>query len=593
MTVSTLTHPMGSTLTKSGATFRVWAPNADAVSVIGSFNEWKPDAHPMQKDETGHWQTDIPKVKAGAEYRYHITNGDREFSRNDPYARDVTSSVGNSLVVDPGFDWGDDDFTMPPLNELVVYELHIGTFHDSEHQGPGTFDSAIQRLDHLKKLGINCLEIMPIAEFAGDFSWGYNPAHIFAVESAYGGPEAFKRFVKAAHKAGMGVILDVVYNHFGPSDLDLWQFDGWSENDKGGIYFYNDDRSKTPWGDTRPDYGRPEVRAFLRDNAMMWLEEYRVDGLRYDATVYIRKAELDGEILEDGWKVCQAINGEVRERFPDKILIAEDLQDDPALTADIAQGGAGFHAQWCSRFVHPVREAVSTSEDDHRSMSEVAKAVAHDFNGDPFQRIIYSESHDEVANGKQRVVSEIQPDQPRDWYARKRSGLAAAIVYTAPGVPMIFQGQEFLEAGWFEDTTPVDWDLKDEYPTVVRLYRDLIALRRDKGGHSRGLLGWGCRVTRVDEEKNVLAFHRFEHGGDGDDVMVIANFSNEVLEGFRVGLPSAGEWQERLNSDWATYGRDFKSPRAGAIEAEDTAWDDLPASAELRLPAYSVVVLTR
>ena len=125
---------------------------------------------------------------------------------------------------------------------------------------------------------------MPVMEFAGDFSWGYNPAHIFAVESGYGGPDALKDLVKQAHRRGLALIVDVVYNHFGPSDLDLWQFDGWSENGKGGIYFYNDDRSSTPWGDTRPDYGRDEVRRFIHDNAMMWFYDFHVDGLRFDMT---------------------------------------------------------------------------------------------------------------------------------------------------------------------------------------------------------------------------------------------------------------------------------------------------------------------
>ncbi len=143
-----------------------------------------------------------------------------------------------------------------------------------------------------EELGINAVEVMPVTEFPGDFSWGYNPAHPFAVESIYGGPDAFKRFVKAAHEHGIAVIVDVVYNHFGPSDLDLWQFDGWSENEKGGIYFYNDRRSQTPWGETRPDYGRGEVRQYLRDNALMWLEEYHADGLRWDMIPYIRTSRV-------------------------------------------------------------------------------------------------------------------------------------------------------------------------------------------------------------------------------------------------------------------------------------------------------------
>lgn len=585
---------MGCVLGKQGAAFCLWAPHAEAVSVVGSFNDWNSERHPMERGDDGLWRTFVPGVEAGQEYRYLLVHEGQELSKNDPYARDVTSSVGNSVVVDLAFDWEGDDFTLDPFNELVIYELHVGTFRDSEHSGPGTFESAVSRLGHLKKLGVNCIEVMPVAEFAGDFSWGYNPAHIFAVESAYGGPAGFQRFVKACHQHGIGVILDVVYNHFGPSDLDLWQFDGWSENGKGGIYFYNDERSKTPWGDTRPDYGRPEVRKFLRDNAMMWLQEYRVDGLRYDATLYIRTVEgPGGGPLEDGWRLCQAINGEIRDRFPGKILVAEDLQDEAALTAGIEQGGAGFHAQWCSRFVHPVREAIRATDDEGRSIASLAEAIAHDFNGDPFQRVIYSESHDEVANGKQRVVSEIQPEAPHDWHARKRSTLAAGLVFTSPGIPLVFQGQEFLETGYFQDTVPVDWDLREEHRSVVRLYRDLIALRRNLSGTTTGLTGRGCRVTRVDEEKNVIVFHRYHEGGPGDDVVVVANFSHRSYESFRVGFPAPGDWHERLNSDQTIYGDDFTSSRGEPVAAQETEWDQLPWSAELRLPAYSLLIYSQ
>ena len=157
------------------------------------------------------------------------------------------------------------------------------------------------RLGHLRDLGVNAIEIMPVGEFAGERSWGYNPAQIFSVETVYGGPLAFKQFVKRAHQEGIAVILDVVYNHLGPSDLDLWQFDGWSENNRGGIYFYNDDRANTPWGQTRPDYGRGEVRQYLLDNALMWLEEYHVDGLRFDCTEFIRSVNGSDDAEPTRW----------------------------------------------------------------------------------------------------------------------------------------------------------------------------------------------------------------------------------------------------------------------------------------------------
>jgi 1,4-alpha-glucan branching enzyme len=293
----------------------------------------------------------------------------------------VTNSVGNSLVLDPSFDWGDDDqFTMSAHNEFVIYEMHIGTFRRKKGGVPGTFLTAIKGLDFLKWLGVNAMEVMPPFEFAGDLSWGYNPAHPFAIETAYGGPKAFKTFVKEAHKRGIAVILDVVYNHFGPSDLDLWQFDGWSENGKGGIYFYNDWRSQTPWGDTRPDYGRPEVRRYLLDNALMWLSEYRCDGLRMDMVPYIRNVHANGNLgdnIMEGYSVVREINDAIRHHFPHKITIAEDMHTLSDITEDTTMGGFGYSSQWDAQFVHPMQEALKIADDDQRDMLKVEQAFLH------------------------------------------------------------------------------------------------------------------------------------------------------------------------------------------------------------------------
>jgi 1,4-alpha-glucan branching enzyme len=283
-------------------------------------------------------------------------------------------------------------------------------------------------LGYLKKLVINAIQIMPVGEFAGDRSWGYNPAHIFSVENAYGGPLAFKSFVQRAHQEGIAVILDVVYNHLGPGDLDLWQFDGWSENDRGGIYFYNDDRSTTPWGETRPDYGRGEVRQYILDNAYMWLEEYHVDGLRYDATIYIHTVNGSSDRdLPEGWSLLQAINNLIAQKFPGRIAIAEDLQNNKWLTQDIGAGGAGFGSQWDANFVHPIRQAVITPQDEQRSLAAIRDAICYRYNDDAFERVIYSESHDEVANGQARVPQEVNPKDPKGWYAQKRSTICTPI----------------------------------------------------------------------------------------------------------------------------------------------------------------------
>ena len=586
------TTQMGSVPHETGVTFRVWAPNAEFVSVVGTFNKWDKQADPMSRQDDGYWAADVEEAEAGDEYRYFLKNGKFETTRIDPYAREVTSSVGNGIIRNTDFDWENDAFELPPINELVIYEMHIGTFGEGKGAEVRTLQAATDKLDYLRRLGVNAVEIMPVSQFAGDRSWGYNPSNLFAVDTTYGGPDALKKFIKEAHAKGIGVIMDVVYNHFGPSDLDLWQFDGWSENGKGGIYFYNDWRSETPWGDTRPDYGRKEVRQFIFDHAMMWLTEFHMDGLRMDATVYVRSVHGPsdpGSDIPDGWALVQWINREMREKFPRKISIAEDLQDNEWLTKSPDEGGAGYTAHWCSQFVHPVRAVATAPTDDARSMSALAGAIVHRFNDDPFQRVIYSESHDEVANGKARVPHEIDAENSDGWFAQKRSTLAAVVTFTAPGVPMIFQGQEFLAGGWFQDTVPLDWDQQKDYRGIVRLYHDLISLRLNKKSLSRGLTGANINFVQLDESKDLCAYHRWHEGGAGDDVVIVVNFSNTPAKDLSVVFPQPGVWKLRLNSDWSGYSPDFSS------EAHDVVATEASESirATLSVPPYTALIFSQ
>ncbi len=585
---------MGAIVHEGGTAFRVWAPNATSVHVTGDFNEWSEDATRMDRDDAGFWYADVDGARDGQEYRYRIEGADGVVSRIDPYARAVTNSVGNGIVTDGAFDWGDDAFEMPAWNALVIYELHLGTFNRGEGEETGGFADVAERFDHLRRLGVNAIQIMPAAEFAGDVSWGYNPAHIFAVESAYGGPEAFKAFVKDAHAAGFAVILDVVYNHFGPSDLDLWRFDGTGEGEAGGAYFYQDHRAATPWGETRPDYGRPEVRQFIRDNALYWLDEFRVDGLRFDMTLYIRTISGDegneGDALPDGWSLMGWLNDEIAERFPGRITIAEDLRQLGAITGGTGDGGAGFGAQWDAGFVHPVREQLIVAEDDARSMGALAEALTRAYNGDPFQRVVYTESHDEVANGKARVPAEIGGEDAEDhWAAQKRATLGAVLVMTAPGIPMLFQGQEFLQGGWFDDTVPLDWDRAEDFHGIVRLWRDLIGLRLDRDGGAAGLLARDVDILLADEDRKLLAFHR--HGEGDDGVVVVMNFRAQAAEDVALSLPGEGAWRLRLNTDWSGYSRDFGDHGAHDLEAAEDGGDGHGAT--LSLGGYTALVYTR
>lgn len=586
---------MGAILHSKGVFFRVWAPHATHVFVTGDFNNWSDNDHEMTHEDNGYWGLNIATAKAGQQYKFILHTPSGILYKNDPYAKEVTSSAGNSIIVDPHFEWTDEDFKMPAWNELVIYEMHVGTFNAKEGK-PGTFDDVRERLPYLKALGINAIEIMPPTEFPGGYSWGYNPSHPFALESDYGGVQSFKQLVNAAHAQGIAVIMDVVYNHFGPGDLDLWQFDGWKEGDKGGIYFYQDWRSKTPWGENRPDYGRAEVRQYIRDNAMMWLEEYHTDGLRTDAIAFIRNVNGGSnpmEDLPDGWSLMKWINEEVKKRFPWKITIAEDLQNNEWITKPEAEGGEGFSTQWDAGFVHPIRQALIATNDAERNMEEVAGIIGHYYNNDAFHRVIYTESHDEVANGKTRVTEAIAPNDAQNWFAKKRSVLGAVITFTAPGIPMIFQGQEMLENGWFEDTRPLNWENYSEFRGIVKLYRDLIKLRRNLDGVTKGLTGQHTKILHVNNEDKVIAFHRWSEGGFKDSVIVILNFADKVHEHYNIGVPEEGLWKVRFNSDWEGYDASFGNHHTFDTETIEGVKDEQQYNIHVSLSPYNALILSR
>ncbi len=581
---------MGAIKYAGGAAFRVWAPNATSVAVAGDFNSWSTTANPLAADPSGGtWSVDVTGVDYGDAYQF-VINGN--LWRIDPWAKDVTNSVGNSVVYDESYTFG--SFTTPGWHDMVIYEMHVGTFNDSPGGNPGTWQSAINKLNHVQSLGANVVEVMPVAEFAGDFSWGYNPAHIFAPESIYGSPDDMKDFIDACHDRGIAVIIDVVYNHLGPSDLDLWQFDGWSVNNMGGIYFFQDWRASTPWGDTRPDYGRGEVRSFLKDNALYWLSTFHADGLRWDSTVNIRTQNNGGGgDIADGWSLMQYINNEIDSAASWKISIAEDLQNNAWLTRTTGAGGAGFDSQWDAAFVHPIRENIIESSDANRDMYEVRDAIAHYYNGDHLERVIYTESHDEVANGHSRVPEEIWPGNASSWYSKKRSTLGAGIVFTSPGIPMIFQGQEFLEDGYFADTDPLDWSKATTYSGIVDLYADLIDLRRNAGGKTAGLRGNNTNVHHVNNTNKIIAYHRWDSGGAGDDVIVVANFSGSGFASYNIGFPTAGTWKVRFNSDWSGYDAAFGNYNSYDTTAVSGAKDGMNYNANVGIGPYSIIILSR
>jgi 1,4-alpha-glucan branching enzyme len=583
---------LGSTPYPGGVTFRVWAPNAAAASVVRTAGQTTQTA-PLAPEPGGLWSADVDGAAAGDQYHYLL--GDQR--RLDPRAWEATNSVGESVVYDQAaFAWPAGGYTTPGWTELVVYELHVGSFNKVTADHVGTLADAADKLPYLHDLGVNAVELMPLGEFAGDSSWGYNPGLPFATESAYGGPDALKAFVAAAHGEGIAVILDVVYNHLGPSDNDLWAFDGALDGAPGGIYFYGPPRAHTPFGDTRPDYGRVEVRQYLRDNALAWLEHYDLDGLRFDATGYIRNIDGGGDPaqdLPDGWRLLTEINDEVDATQPWKLTIAEDMQDNDWLTRSTGTGGAGFDGQWDPDFVRRLRDVLAQPDDSSRDMAAVAGLISRRYSGRASARVIYTESHDADANGGTRVPTQIDPADPGSYWARKRSTLGAAIVFTAPGIPMIFQGQEFLESLWFSDDHPLDWTKAQANAGIVGLYRDLIRLRRDWSDTTRGLRGAGIDVHHVNGADKVIAYHRWDAGGPRDDVIVLANFSDRAYDGYAVGVPRAGTWRVRFNGDWPGYDPSFTGQASYDATATDDPADRQLWSTAVGLGPYTAVILSQ
>lgn len=495
------------------AQIRVWAPNAQQIEL-----ETGGRLSRMTQNETGWWTTDEPPIRHGVDYAFRV-DGEGPFP--DPRSAWQPEGVhGASRWVDHArFEWSDSAWQQPPLSSAVIYELHVGTFTPA-----GTFDSGIERLDHLVGLGVTHVELMPVAEFSGSRGWGYDGVDLFAPHHAYGGPEGLKRFVDACHHRRLAVLLDVVYNHLGPSGNYLDRF---------GPYFT--DRYKTPWGQAvnldGPD--SDEVRRFFIDNALMWLGDYHIDGLRIDAVHAIVDTSAI-HFIEQLAAEVRLLEAHLGRRL---VLIAESDLNDPRVVRPRALGGYGTDAQWNEDFHHAMHAALTGERDgyyaDFGSLGQLAKVMteglvydgcysayrrrrhgrsAAGLSGHQFVGCL--QNHDQVGN---RAVGErtshlLSPEQLK---------IGAALVLTAPFIPMLFQGEEwaagtpflyftdhqdpalgeavrrgrreeFAAFGWDPETVPdpqaaetfdrskLDWNepTREPHRDVLDWIRSLIELRR-------------------------------------------------------------------------------------------------------------------
>lgn len=576
----TLEHaPIGATPTTSGTVFKVWAPNATSVAIRGDFNGWLEAGMTKVGD---YWIKREGAAQPGSEYKYYL-NGN--LWRPDPRARSLNAGSNlNSVVVDPfAYDWVIDDFDTPDLEELVIYQLHLGTFSGLNDPAgtpsfPAGYADVAARMSYLEDLGVNAILLMPVTEFPFDESAGYNPITAWSPEWAYGSPEDLKLLVDTAHQHGIAVLVDIIWNHFSGTDNFLWTFDGTQ------IYF-DDPAVTTPWGD-QADFDRVEVRDYFVDSAMHYLEEFKIDGFRMDATDFMNIFPQEAS----GWGLMQRFNDQVNNRYANKLVIAEQLPDDSFVTRPTNLGGAGFDAQYYDNFTDRLREEILDAAFGDPEMWKIRDII----NGSGAYLsgkwvVNYVELHDEVwpTSGGQRLVKTIDTTFPHDdYYARSRVKLAQGIVFSAPGTPALFMGSEWLEDQDFGTAIGqrIDWNHLNVYPGVHDYFRDLIRERASNGA-LRSDSFWN--VHHLNEVGNVIGWQRTNFLGT--DVIMLANFSGTTYNGYRIGVPVAGDWYERINSMSTAYGEGGPD-NAPIVVAEGVPADGFGQSIVIEVPASSFLM---
>ncbi|HYQ99384.1 MAG TPA: alpha amylase C-terminal domain-containing protein [Casimicrobiaceae bacterium] len=623
---------MGATLLAEGATFRVWAPRARAVHVIGDFNAWaRSEGNLLTPDDEGHWRGFVPGVRDRDRYLFYVLGEGSEGPKRDPYARELETPFPAACIVRrPDFPWHETGYRTPRFEDFLIYQLHVGTFHTPNlPRKGGTFLDVARKIPHLAELGVSALQLLPIQEFQTQFSLGYNGTDYFSPEMDFGVADAdlpsyvgdanallgarnlrpyaledlrgemnqLKALVDLCHAYGLALLLDVVYNHaggdFGDQSLYFLDRQRIDAGNRNSLYFT--DRGHA--GGLVFDFGKPEVRDFLIQNARFFLTEYRVDGFRYDQV-----SVIDHDGAPFGWSFCQDLSSTVRYHRSAALQKAEYWAVNPYVV-QAPPAGAGFDASLTDGLRIAVRDVIAAaSAPDERplDLTELARSLWPDGFAEQWRFVQGPENHDVVYEGRELRVARLgDPGNPRSWYGRSRARVATGISLTAPGIPMLFMGQEFLEDKQWSDNFEFHRDLLLYWAGLdqgdkqmldhLRFTRELIAVRR----RFPGLRGQGFRTVHVHDGNRVLAFQRWVEG-EGNDVLVVAHLSTFNRFGYRVGFPGGGEWREVFNSDvyenWVNPG---VVGNGGRVVADPEPLHGLAHSAALVLPANALLVFAR
>jgi 1,4-alpha-glucan branching enzyme len=589
----------------AGTSFAVWAPNARRVSVVGDFSAWDGRQFPMRRlGASGVFEIFIPDVAEGSLYKFEIlTREGLPRLKTDPFAFKMEQSPGTSSIVQrlDRYEWSDDAWMSErprrdlPREAMLIYECHIGSWARIPEEGNRSLsyrEIAPRLSSHVKALGFTHVEFLPVAEHPFTGSWGYQVAGYYAPTSRYGSPDDFRHLVDELHQAGIGVIVDWVPAHFPKDDFALRRFDGTA------LFEHEDPRlgEHPDWGTLIFNYGRTEIRNFLTANALYWLDQYHVDGLRVDAVasmLYLDYSRKPGEWLRNrygGRENLEAIafiretNEAVRTYQPGCFMIAEESTAWPGVTKPASEGGLGFTFKWNMGWMHDTLKYFARDALYRRHhQDELTFAMVYEYS----EHFIMPLSHDEVVHLKNSMVGKMPGDE---W--QKFANLRTLITYqyTRPGKKLLFMGMEIGQTREWDHDGSIDWHLADQplnggYLEFMRaigtLYREQPALWRrdiDYEGFS-----W---IDVADRENSVMSYVR----RDGDDhVIVVLNLTPVPRENYRIGVPAAGTYRELLSSDDSRFGGSGIN-RIPTVETQASPFHGYPQSIGLNLPPLGALL---
>jgi 1,4-alpha-glucan branching enzyme len=589
----------------AGCSFAVWAPNAMRVSVVGDFNHWDGRRHPMRlRRECGVWEIFLPGVAEGARYKFELLSRDGQLlpQKVDPYARQAELRPATASVVAP----------LPPSHPpsaqrqranaldapMSIYEVHLGSWRRKVEDGNRWLhwdELADELVPYAAWMGFTHLELLPVTEHPFDGSWGYQTLGLYAPTARFGDPAGFERFVARAHAAGLGVLLDWVPAHFPTDEHGLARFDG------SALYEYADPREgfHNDWNTLIYNFGRTEVQNFLVGSALYWLERYDVDGLRVDAVasmLYRDYSRKPGEWVPNaygGRENLEAIafvkraNEVVGVQRPQAITLAEESTAFPAVSRPVYSGGLGFHFKWNMGWMHDTLKYMSR-DPAHRKYhhGELSFGLMYAFN----ENFVLPLSHDEVVHGKGSMLGKMPGDR---W--QKFANLRAyyGFMYGHPGKKLLFMGNEFAQEREWDHDRSLDWHLNNDplHAGMQALVRDLNHLLRECGSlHQRDFTPDGFEwVSHSDAAHSVLSFVRRSNAA-ATLMLVVCNFTPVVRRGWRVGVPRAGRWRERLNTDSHHYGGSNVGTALGLADSQPLPWDDKADSILIDLPPLATVM---